>query len=57
MGSKLSCPKCHGDVQSKAFKSWRFGKYDVGRHECEHCKAKFNLYQGPKSTYTIPKGR
>ena len=56
MGGKLECPKCHGEVRSKAFKSWEFRKYHVGRYECEHCKARFNLYDGPESTFTIPKG-
>jgi transposase-like protein len=56
MDAKLECPKCSRAVRSKHFKAWKFGPYSVKRYECEHCKLKFNLYQGPKGTYTIPKG-
>jgi transposase-like protein len=45
-----------GKPASKApFKSWKFGKYNVKRYECSSCKSKFNLYQSPERTYTIPK--
>ena len=51
----LNCPLCGGTVSTPPFKTWQFRKYKVGRHQCKRCKAKFNLYQGPKGTYTIPK--
>lgn len=57
MNSKLQCPKCSRAVRSKHFKAWKFGRYNVQRYECEHCKSKFNLYQGPKGAYTIPRSK
>lgn len=53
----LKCPLCGTAISAPPFKAWTFGKYGVGRYECKKCKAKFNLYQGPKGTYTIPKGK
>lgn len=55
MKGRLVCPKCSQTVLSKQFKAWKFGRYDVKRYECEHCKSKFNLYHGERGTYTIPK--
>jgi len=55
--SKLLCPVCNNSVLVNPSKSWKFKGYDVKRYECQNCKAKFNLYQGPKGTYTIPKSK
>ena len=51
----LNCPLCGTLVSTLPFKTWRFATYKVGRYQCKKCGAKFNLYQGPKSSYTIPK--
>lgn len=53
--SQLLCPVCNSDVTSSPLKSWKFKGYEVKRYECQSCKSKFNLYQSPKQTYTIPK--
>ena len=53
--SKLLCPVCNGDVPSSPLKSWKFKDYEVKRYECQSCNSKFNFYQSPKQTYTIPK--
>ena len=55
MAQKLACPKCSAQVSTKPLKTWRFGKYDVGRYECGKCGGKFNLYNSPKAIFTIPK--
>jgi len=55
MTSKLVCPVCSKSVSVSPFKSWKFGRYEVKRYECQNCKSKFNLYESPKRTYTIPK--
>jgi len=57
MGSKLVCPICNGVVSGRPFKSWKFGRYEVKRYECQNCKSKFNLYESPKRRYTIPKAK
>lgn len=53
--AKLECPACGKSVSVAPFKSWKFGKYEVKRYECGKCKSKFNLYESPTRTYTIPK--
>ena len=55
MNSKLECPKCSSAVSTEPIKAWKYQSFDVKRYECKHCKSKFNLYQSPKATYTIPK--
>ena len=57
MSNKLVCPVCNNVVSTNPFKSWRFGNYDVKRYECQSCKSKFNSYQSPGRTYTIPKSK
>jgi len=57
MSSKLVCPICNGVVSGRPFKSWKFGRYEVKRYECQNCKSKFNLYESPKRRYTIPKAK
>jgi len=57
MVSKLVCPVCGKSVSTDPFKSWKFGRYGVKRYECQSCKSKFNLYQSPKRSYTIPKAK
>jgi len=54
MNNMLTCPACNEVVTAIPFKSWRFGRYDVTRYECQNCKSKFNFYQSPKRTFTIP---
>ena len=51
----LSCPLCGSTVSTPPFKTWQYAAYKVGRYQCKHCGAKFNLYLGSKSMYTIPK--
>jgi len=53
--ANLDCPVCGKPVSVAPFKSWRFGKYEVKRYECRNCKSKFNVYQSPEKTFTIPK--
>lgn len=55
--SKLLCPICNKNVSESPFKSWKFKSYDVKRYECPKCKSKFNVYQSPERTYTIPKAK
>jgi hypothetical protein len=57
MSSELVCPVCNMAVSTSPFKSWKFGNYEVKRYECQSCKSKFNLYQSPTRTYTIPKAK
>lgn len=53
--SKLLCPVCKMDVSENPFKSWKYKNFEVKRYECRKCKSKFNVYQSPNRTYTIPK--
>jgi len=53
----VKCPSCGREFLGKPLKSWKFRFYDVRRYECQHCKAKFNVYEGPKSRFTIPKAK
>ncbi len=53
--NKLLCPVCNSDVTSSPLKAWKFRVYEVKRYECQNCKSKFNFYQNPKRTFTIPK--
>ena len=55
--NRLFCPLCSKPVSTSPFKSWEFGKYKVGRYECPNCRSKFNFYEGPKASYTIPKAK
>ncbi len=55
--NKLECPVCGKPVSVAPFKSWKFGEYEVKRYECKNCKSKFNLYESPTRTYTIPKAK
>ena len=41
--NKVSCPICSKPVSTNPFKSWKFGKFDVGRYQCPNCKSKFNF--------------
>ena len=54
---KIVCPLCHHPVSSGASNSWKFGSYKVRRFLCPNCKKRFNLYEGPKGSYTIPKSK
>lgn len=51
----LACPLCRSAVPTQPFKTWQFGSYKVRRYRCKKCDAKFNLYQRPGKSYTIPK--
>ena len=55
--NKLLCPVCNGDVTSSPLKSWNYRNNEVKRYECQNCKSKFNVYSGPKTMFTIPKGK
>jgi len=61
MGFKVSrtfkCPVCGQELSGQPLKAWKFRFYDVRRYQCEHCKAKFNVYEGAKSRFTIPKAK
>ena len=57
MDCKLECPECTHAVRSNHLKAWKYGPYNVKRYECQSCKSKFNLYQSPKRTFTIPKAK
>lgn len=54
MDKRANCPFCKYEVTTKPIKTWKFRIYDVSRYECEHCKKRFNLYESPNQTYTIP---
>jgi uncharacterized protein YlaI len=49
----VKCPKCGSEISSKPLKAWKFRFYDVRRYECPHCKARFNVYDSPKSKFVI----
>lgn len=53
--SELICPICNHDVSTSPVKSWKYATYEVKRYQCHNCKSKFNLYQNPKKTFTLPK--
>lgn len=50
---ELSCPHCSKPVPGKPLKTWKFKTWDVKRYQCSSCELKFNLYQGPKSTWVV----
>ena len=49
------CPFC-GKKQSNSIKNWKYSNTEVNRYKCK-CGKMFNMYQGKKSTWTIPKGK
>jgi len=49
--NEVSCQICSRPVSTKPLKSWKFGKFDVGRYQCLNCKSKFNFYQSSTRTY------
>jgi len=53
--SKLLCLVCNHEVTTSPLREWKYRAYDVKRYQCQNCKSKFNLYESPKRTYTIPK--
>ena len=53
----VKCPLCGHVFEGKPFKRWKFRFYNVGRYECPKCKGKFNVYDSPKSKFTIPKAK
>ena len=53
MSKTFKCPVCGRELSSKPIKAWKFRFYDVRRYQCEHCKAKFNIYESPKSKFVI----
>jgi len=57
MSSSVKCPVCGGEIKNKPLKEWSFRFYKVSRFECKRCKAKFNVYESPKSSFTIPKAK
>ena len=57
MSESIKCPACSLKFSSKPIKTWKFRFYEVRRYECEHCETKFNIYESPKSKFTIPKAK
>ena len=57
MCESVKCPVCGHSPPCKPIKTWKFRFYNVGRYECDHCKTRFNVYESPKSTFTIPKAK
>ena len=57
MSVNVKCPVCGQEFKSKPLKTWRFRFYKVSRFKCDKCEAKFNIYEGPKSKFTIPKAK
>lgn len=57
MTVNVKCPVCGQKFSSEPLKTWKFRFYKVNRFECKKCKAKFNIYEGPKSKFTIPKAK
>lgn len=53
MSRTFKCPVCGQEVLGQLLKAWKFRFYDVRRYQCEHCKAKFNVYESPKSKFVI----
>jgi transposase-like protein len=48
MSESVKCPVCGQEFRGEPFKTWKFRFYKVSRFECKGCKAKFNIYEGPK---------
>jgi transposase-like protein len=57
MKNNLKCPMCGHEFKSEPFKTWKYALYEVKRFECPHCLKKFNVYENPKTVFTIPKGK
>jgi transposase-like protein len=55
MSGSVKCPVCGRSFAGKPVKTWKFRFYSVGRYECDRCKTKFNVYESPKTKFTIPK--
>jgi len=55
VSNSLKCPICGREFQGKPLETWKFRYYNVKRFECAHCGMRFNLYESPKSKFTIPK--
>ena len=53
--SEIKCPFCK-KKQQNPIKQWKYSGTDVSRFKCK-CGKFFNLYQGKKSTWTIPKSK
>lgn len=49
------CPYCKSK-QSDVIKKWTYNNIKVTRLKCD-CGKIYNLYESPKSTWTIPKGK
>ena len=57
MSKNVRCPLCGRDFTDEPLKNWKFNFYDVKRFQCAYCEEKFNVYESPKSTFTIPKAK
>jgi len=57
ISESVECPVCGHSFAGKPIKNWKFKFYDVRRYECDSCKTKFNVYESPKSKFTIPKSK
>lgn len=53
----IRCPVCDREFKGEPLKTWKYGIYKVKRFECSSCRAKFNLYENPKTLFTIPRSK
>ena len=57
MDKGFKCPMCDHEFRSEPLKTWKYGIYKVKRLECPSCRRKFNIYENPKTFFTIPRKR
>ncbi|MEM5867283.1 MAG: hypothetical protein QXG39_05130 [Candidatus Aenigmatarchaeota archaeon] len=55
MNAIIKCLIYGYEFEGTSLKSWKFRLYTVDRFFCEKRGAKFNVYQGIKTMFTIPK--
>lgn len=55
MNGNLKCPICGHEFRGEPFKTWKYGIYKVKRFSCPNCAKKFNVYENPKTFFTIPR--
>jgi hypothetical protein len=46
---------CAHEFRREPLKTWKYGIYKVKRFECPNCMKKFNVYENPKTYFTIPR--
>lgn len=57
MDESIACPTCGAPVRGRPLNSWRYYIYSVRRYQCPRCGKKYNVYNSPKLTYTIPRSK